>query len=189
MTSFNLRRHALKLRAVGLLLALSQFIALLCGCSALPKASPEEVSEALTAPFSVNVAVTCRGSEYTAELVKKTDGSYEVKLLSPALFKGMEISFDGETAAVTYNGLTFTLDPSRLPAASAIKALVSALDGAALPDELTAETTEDGELAVSGEGFTLYAERDDARDGFTVSRLEIPEQELVAVFSDFTPAD
>ncbi len=187
----NILRHALAVRALGMLLAIAQLAALLCGCAAATGTpSARDVSGALAAPFSANVAVTCRGNEYAAAIVKTGDG-VNVTMNSPALFKGMEISFSNEnagSAVVTYNGLTFTLDASRLPAAAAIKALISALDGATVPEELSVEHGETGEILLRGGDFTVYASKDEVNGGFALNRIEIPEQELTAVFSDFSPA-
>ena len=181
-------RHALAVRALGVLLALAQLTALLYGCSAAETPSAAEISGSLAAPFTADVTVTCRGNEYGAS-IEKNGEVFKVTMNSPALFKGMEIAFEKDSAVVTYNGLTFTLDSSRLPAASAIKALVTALGGAAVPDGITVEAdSETGELLLHGDGFTVCAvEREDS-GGFAVRRVEIPDQELTAIFSEFAPA-
>ena len=181
-------RHALAVRTLGVLLALVQSVTLLYGCSAAEKPSAAEISGSLAAPFTADVTVTCRGNEYGASIQKNGD-VFNVTMNSPALFKGMEISFERDSAVVTYNGLTFTLDSSRLPAASAIKALITALGSAAVPDVITVEADgETGEILLHGDGFTVCAvEREDS-GGFAVRRVEIPDQELTAIFSEFAPA-
>ena len=173
------------------LAALILLLAPLCGCAGRAAPSPEEVSGALSSPFSADVSVTCRGSEYSGVLTRRADG-IDVKMEAPAIFRGMLISFSGGEAAVSYHGLSFSLPSDKLPAASVIGAVVSVLDGELDPDGLSVQPAKDGSgaLLITGDGFVLSAAPSDALGGaLAPTRLEVPSEELVAIFENVAPAE
>ena len=169
--------------------------AVLCGCSAAGGVSAQEVSDAVAQPFTAQLQVVCGGSEYAAQLSRDAD-SLDVVMDAPALFSGMAISFPvgGGNAEVDFNGISFTVDPDDLPGASAVAAVVSVLDTAAVPDRLTTEVR-DGTAVILGDGFELQLLSSDSAGNepltaglpFSEIRLSIPEHNITAVVADFTP--
>ena len=172
--------------------ALAVVFTLLCGCSSAEgNISADDVSESLANPFSARLSVVCGGNEYCAALTRDAD-STDVLLESPALFKGMLISFaDGaNTAVIDYKGISFSLNSADIPYASAVSAVVGALNSAAAAESLTA-FTKDGETVIGGDGFELrFVPSDGTSDALPFSEitLNIPDQNIAAHITEFKPA-
>ena len=172
--------------------ALAVVFALFCGCSSADgNLSADDVSESLANPFSARLNVVCGGNEYSAALTRDAD-SIDVTLDSPALFKGMVISFadGGDTAVIDYKGISFSMNATDIPYASAVSAVVGALNSATAAESLTA-LTEDGETVISGDGFELrFSSSDSTSEALPFSEitLNIPEQNIAAHITDFKPA-
>ncbi|MBQ9938075.1 MAG: hypothetical protein IJO96_00930 [Oscillospiraceae bacterium] len=163
---------------------------LLCGCSSVGTVSAEDVSESFANPFTANLEVVCGGSEYSAALTRDAD-SIDVLLEAPTLFKGMSISFadGGESAVIEYKGISFSLESADIPYASAVSAVVDALNSAA-GGELPEAMVKDGETVIGGDGFELRFIAAEATEDIPFSEitLTLPDRDIVAHITNFKPA-
>ncbi len=139
-----------------------------------------------TEPISVDFICDFRAqyNDMTAEgtLTRRTAGTLLLEFSKPETLEGLTADWDGETVTLHYKGLSYDVDPDKLPESALGEGLISAFD-AVLREEGTTQE-KDGKVTVTGlSGKAEYTYVYDAESGAPVS-LSIPSIPLTVTFSN-----
>ncbi len=158
--------------------ALCLSLLLLCTAGCRPKPSAEPVAVDFTCAFRAEY----NDLTATGTLTRRTAGTLLLEFSKPETLNGLSAEWDGEKVTLKYLGLSYDVDPAKLPENALGEGLLSAFD-AALRDE-GEKQEEDGKVTVTGmSGNAEYTYVYDAKSGAPLS-LTIPSIPLTVTFSD-----
>ena len=169
-----------------LFLALLTLVVVLTGCAASPQTpvqDPQSMAAKLKENFSSTAQIQVKGVCCEAKLQRKT-GYLQLCFTSPASLSGMEITLKGDSADVSYRGLSATFSPDALLNSAPVQALFQVLNATA--EDLTVEAySEEGYVVVKGKtnesAFTLKINNE---TGNFLS-LTFPEEDISFTFDQF----
>lgn len=160
-----------RLFAVCLLVCL-----LLTGCRRQPAVEP------LGLDFTCDFRAQYNDLAAAGTLTRHTAGTLKLDFSEPETLKGLSAEWDGESVTLHYLGLTYSVDPKKLPESALGEQLIAAFD-AALRGEGTSEES-NGKVTVTGSvSGAAYTFIYDKQSGAPLS-LAVPSIPLSVTFSN-----
>ena len=161
-------RHRLLVLCTAMLLFFS-------ACRRQPTADP------LAIDFSCHFRAQYADMTAAGTLTRRTAGTLLLEFSEPETLNGLSADWDGETVTLRYKGLSFDVDPSKLPESALGEQLILAFD-AALRSEGTHQA-ENGTVTITGgDASSPYTLVYDAKTGMPVS-LSAPNVPLTVTFT------
>lgn len=118
----------------------------------------------------------------TGTLTRRTAGTLLLQFSKPETLAGLSAEWNGEKVTLKYGGLSYDVDPDKLPESALGEGLITAFDAALRGDGERQEA--DGKVTVSGlSGNAQYTYVYDASTGMPLS-LSIPSLPLTVTFSN-----
>lgn len=152
------------------------FCLLFIGCSRKPSAEP------ISADFVCDFRAQYNDMTAEGTLTRRTAGTLLLEFSKPETLDGLSAEWDGEKVTLQYLGLSYDVDPDKLPESALGEGLLSAFD-AVLREEGT-KTEQDGKVTVTGiTGKAEYTYVYDSASGAPLS-LSIPSVPLTVTFSN-----
>lgn len=167
-------------RRLGMLAAALIF---LTGCGA-QKPSAEEIRRRAAEENWTSTARVEYGELSAVFTLERQDGVCTVELTEPETVGGLQFIFDGERITVSYDDVSFELNPDSLPVQAAAGAMIHAVNSALQPYGVNVNATEEC-VELSGDAEAgRFLLRLDAESGNYLS-IELPENGFSAEFENF----
>ena len=159
------------------LAALGLTLLMLCtGCR------PKQSAEPVAVDFMCEFRAQYNDLTATGTLTRRTAGTLLLEFSEPETLNGLSAEWDGEKVTLKYLGLSYDVDPHKLPENALGEGLLSAFDTALRGEGERQE--EDGKVTVNGfSGNAAYTYVYDATSGAPLS-LSIPSIPLTVTFSN-----
>lgn len=149
----------------------------LTGCS-----RKKPVAEPVSVDFVCDFRAQYNNMTAEGTLTRRTAGTLLLEFTKPETLEGLCADWDGEKATLKYMGLSYSVDPDKLPESALGESLITAFD-TVMREEGT-QKEEDGKITVTGiSGQSEYAYVYDAKTGAPLS-LSIPSIPLTVTFSN-----
>lgn len=118
----------------------------------------------------------------TGTLTRRTAGTLLLEFSKPETLADLSAEWDGEKVTLKYMGLSYDMDPDKLPESALGEGLITAFDAALRGEGQRQES--DSKVTVTGfTGETTYAYVYDAKSGAPLS-LTVPSIPLTVTFSN-----
>jgi hypothetical protein len=166
-----------------LILTVLLFITAFVSCKKNEQQAQVAAAEQLSKGFSCVAQVNLNGNPYTVQFSKPSDGNCTLSFLKPAELSSLSFALGENGTVVNYKGLQATVDPSSIPQAAIINALIGAFDATTGKSGVHASLSgQNIRIAGTSEAgtFTLILNRD-----FTPKQLNIPALKMGISFSGF----
>lgn len=143
---------------------------------------PPKPTEPIATDFVCEFRAEYNDLTATGTLTRRTAGTLLLEFSEPETLDGLSAEWDGEKVTLRYLGLSYNVDPAKLPENALGEGLLSAFDATFRGEGERSET--DGKITVNGlSGSAQYAYVYDAKSGAPLS-LTIPSIPLTVTFSD-----
>ena len=159
------------------LIALCLSCLLLCvGCRR------QQAAEPIAVDFICSFRAQYNDLTAVGTLTRRTAGTLLLKFSEPETLNGLSAEWDGEKVTLRYLGLSYNVDPAKLPENALGEGLLSAFDATFRGEGERSET--DGKITVNGlSGNAQYTYVYDAKSGAPLS-LTIPNIPLTVTFTN-----
>ncbi len=157
--------------------ALCLSLLLLCtGCR------PKQTAEPVAVDFTCEFRAQYNDLTATGTLTRRTAGTLLLEFSEPETLNGLSAEWDGEKVTLKYLGLSYDVDPHKLPENALGEGLLSAFDTALRGEGERKEA--DGKVTLNGlSGTSTYTYVYDATSGAPLS-LVIPSIPLTVTFTN-----
>ncbi|MDD4546688.1 MAG: hypothetical protein PHR24_05275 [Oscillospiraceae bacterium] len=165
-------------RLTGLLLILLSVSLIFTSCS---KKSKSE--QPIMIGFSCNIEVKYDEMNVKGYLTRSAAGTLCFDIAEPETLKDLSMQWDGSEISIKLNGISFNVEPDKVPQSALGKCILGALDSA-LGVRDVGELTDEGLLTKGVSSAGDYEIISDPATG-NLLNLRMPSVKLEATFSDF----
>ena len=143
---------------------------------------PKKPTEPIAVDFVCEFRAEYNDLTATGTLTRRTAGTLLLEFSEPETLDGLSAEWDGEKVTLRYLGLSYDVDPAKLPENALGEGLLSCFDAALRGEGERKEA--DGKVTVNGlSGNAAYTYVYDAKSGAPLS-LAIPSIPLTVTFSN-----